>query len=50
MGFDDSMEGRERILIPIIQHMSNKKPKPIPVYTVPDQSKLQSYLRKLTFP
>ena len=50
MGFDEKMESRERILIPIIQHMSNKKSKPIPVYTVPDQAKLQGYLRKITFP
>lgn len=50
LSFDENMDGRERILIPIIQHMSSKKSKPIPVYTVPDQAKLQGYLRKITFP
>jgi hypothetical protein len=44
------MDGKERILIPIIQHISSKKSKPLPVYTVPDQVKLQGYLRKITFP
>lgn len=40
---------KEQIIIPIIQHLSGK-PKPIPVYTLPDQIKIQKLLLKATFP
>lgn len=40
---------KEQIIIPIIQHLSSK-PKPIPVYTLPDQIKIQKLLIKATFP
>lgn len=41
---------KEKILIPIVQMLASRKPKPLPVYTVPDQAKVQSLLRKSTFP
>ena len=44
------MTTKEKVIIPIIQTMAAYKPKPIPVYTVPDQIKIQQLLRKVTFP
>ena len=44
------IENKEKILIPIIQTLSSQKEKPLPVYTVPDQIKIQTLLRKTTFP
>jgi hypothetical protein len=41
---------KETILIPIMQSLSKQKGKPLPIYTVPDQIKIQALLRKLTFP
>ena len=41
---------KERILIPIIQTLSKQNAKPLHVYTVPDQVKIQSLLRRVTFP
>lgn len=36
--------------MPIIQTLSAQKTKPLPVYTIPDQIKIQRLLRKVTFP
>lgn len=42
---------KEQILIPIIHQLSSSsKSKPMPVYTVPDQIKIQNLLRSSTFP
>jgi hypothetical protein len=40
---------KEHIIIPILQHFDSSH-KPPKVYTVPDQIKIQSLLRKVTFP
>jgi hypothetical protein len=41
---------KEKILMPIMQTLSVQQSKPLPVYTVPDQIKIQNFLRKVTFP
>lgn len=33
-----------------MQTLSTHKPKSVPVYTIPDQIKIQNLLRKVTFP
>lgn len=40
---------KEHIVIPILQHFDYSR-KPPKVYTVPDQIKIQTLLRKVTFP
>lgn len=40
---------KQNIIIPTLQNFTHNH-KPLKVYTVPDQVKIQSLLRKVTFP